>query len=623
LLIVPSAQAQLKPEAIFPDSTKGYFSISSMAEFSKTWQKTELGQMLLDPIMKPFEEELRTRIEEKWLSKLGLSFSEIASFPKGSLNGGLVAVPGKTPGVIVAVELNQESQGEEVLDYIKKIGSKLEAQGAKKSTGILNEGALKINTNLYTFPPAEGSQITPTIIYLVTQNFLVITDQNDLARMMVGRLNGKSADTLESKPAYQAVMKRVTESDTESRTHLLRWYIEPLEFAAAIQLMVESPKPEHKSQVNIYDFLVKHGLNEVQGVGGVLDMASEDYQVIYKTFFYAPPPRKGAIMKMLSFPNQIEGTLPGWVPKTAARLSVFSANIHDIFENIGPLFNDIAQETAGVWEDVLEGYKSDPLGPQLDIKKDFIAHLNNRVFLLINYKQPFTENSEQYVIAVELKEGKEEAVKASLQKFFGDDRDVLKTEQDGYVFWQIKPASMKAEERASVKQDSIVPKRNVPSRSAEETEEEPDLFPNGAVTVGNGFIFVSNQKDYLLEVLKNKAESSEIESEDSYKMIQDVITETEADVSNGFVKVFSRSADVTKPVYEMFRNKEVPRSKTLIAWFLNSIMVSTDEDGEKIISLDTGKMPEFEKIRHYFGSGGMLGITEENGWYLQGFQIKK
>jgi len=628
LFFCSSLQAQVAPDKVFPESTRGYFSISNVKEFADKWRETQFGKLLKDPLMESFEKELRSKIDEKWFSKLGLSFDDFSSFPAGSMSGGLIAVPGQTPGLILVAELNKDKENgnQETMDFLKRMGEKLETQGAKKSTGVISEGTNQINTNIYTFPPAtQDSKITPMVIYLVTQNYLVVTDQENLARMMVARLSGKiSSESLGDKPAYQAIMKRVTKDDPPGTSHLIKWYVEPLKLTAAIQLMVEKPKDAPKPKVNVYDLLVKHGLEGVQGVGGVVNLMTDQYQSSYRTFFYAPLPRDGAIMKMLVFPNQTDYTPPGWVPDKTAKYTVFHVSPKDIFSNIGPVFNDLAQDTSGVWEDVLKGFEKDPYGPQINIEKEIIDLLDSQVTVLTNYTLPLTENSEQFVIVIKLKPGVEEKFKKSFPKLLGENRDMIQTEQDGHIFWQPKPAAMRAAEKAAQNNRSIVPnkKRATKQEPKEEEKTAEDFFPDGAITITKGYVFLANHKDYLLTVLKESGTGSKLEKSEDFQRVKKEIVNL-SNESPTFIQVFSRSAEVIQPTYEMIRNKKVPQSRTFLSWLLGELLAPPQQEKEEAkTEIDTGKMPDFEKIRHYLGSGGMFGITEENGWYTQGFQIK-
>ena len=52
-----------------------------------TWEKTQLYQLFEDPVMKPFTEDLRRQLDEKWLSnyeKIGLSIEDLQTSPAAS-----------------------------------------------------------------------------------------------------------------------------------------------------------------------------------------------------------------------------------------------------------------------------------------------------------------------------------------------------------------------------------------------------------------------------------------------------------------------------------------------------------------------------------------------------------
>ena len=63
-------------ESLLPQTTKGYLSIADVDEMLAKWNKTQLGQLMNDPIMKPFADDLRQQIEDQFAKtgiRLGLT----------------------------------------------------------------------------------------------------------------------------------------------------------------------------------------------------------------------------------------------------------------------------------------------------------------------------------------------------------------------------------------------------------------------------------------------------------------------------------------------------------------------------------------------------------------------
>ena len=90
------------------------------------------------------------------------------------------------------------------------------------------------------------------------------------------------------------------------------------------------------------------------------------------------------------------------------------------FDNFGPLFDELfGQGEAGVWQEVLDGLKDDPKGPQIDLREELIKHLGQRVSMLTDYQLPITTTSERLLFAIEVKNAK--AVAAAIEKLFKND----------------------------------------------------------------------------------------------------------------------------------------------------------------------------------------------------------
>ena len=61
LLIAAQPSAEL-----LPGSTKGYLSIPDLDQLQAKWHETQLGQLVSDPTMEPFVEDLRRQISSRF-----------------------------------------------------------------------------------------------------------------------------------------------------------------------------------------------------------------------------------------------------------------------------------------------------------------------------------------------------------------------------------------------------------------------------------------------------------------------------------------------------------------------------------------------------------------------------
>jgi len=291
---------QSSNDILFPDTTQGFFEVTSVDAFKDQWQKTRLGALLKDPIMEPAREEVKKQIDAKWVNRLGLSLEDLQSLPTGLISGGMIAVPGTMPGFVLVISV--KGQTDETLNFMQRIGKKLEDQGVKRATTPIES----VTATYFTFAKTEKNPQGGIAVYLLAKDTLVITDRQHIASMMVKRLNGDLSAPLRDKPAYKAVLERVTRDALANNTQpLVKWYIEPLEFTAAMRMIASDNAAKKKGlvQVDAYELLTNHGFKNITGVGGILDLATDNNQLAYRIKAYAPQPHSGAALKMLSFIN--------------------------------------------------------------------------------------------------------------------------------------------------------------------------------------------------------------------------------------------------------------------------------------------------------------------------------
>ena len=63
-------------DTLLPKSTKGYVSVAHAKEFDERWDKTQLGQMINEEVMKPFVDDFQKQMTEEFGAierKLGLT----------------------------------------------------------------------------------------------------------------------------------------------------------------------------------------------------------------------------------------------------------------------------------------------------------------------------------------------------------------------------------------------------------------------------------------------------------------------------------------------------------------------------------------------------------------------
>ena len=634
------AFAQSSNDVLFPDTTQGFVEAISVEAFQAQWQNTKLGALLEDPIMKPAREEVRKQIDAKWLNRLGLTFADVQTLPTGLISGGMIAVPGATPGFVLVISV--KGQTNETLDFMQRIGKKLEDQGVKKATTPIES----VTATIFTFEKTERNPQGGIAVYLLTKDTLVITDRQHLASMMLKRLNGDLSAPLCDKPAYKAVMARVTrDALANNELPLVKWYIEPLKFTAAMRLISGNTATSKKGlvQVDAYELLAAHGFNDILGVGGILDLATDNTQLAYRIKVYAPQPHSGAALKMLSFVNSTDFTPPKWLPQDAARFTILHIDPQVIFENIGPIFDDIVDEP-GVWEAVLDGFKNDKYRQKIDIEKELVNHLGNKLILMTRFQKPITPESSRFVAALELKPGKDTEVVQAFEKLFSGGQDAKKIERNGFVYWQSLPEGTARQPesqttpRSTRDRQTVVPRggasrtttpptRNVPNanQTATDTGKETEavarelFFDKGGLVIGKGHLLISNNLDDLYAVMDAKTDVA-FDSSKDYLAVTQKLGQLDSGKGERYLQIVANSGELIMPTYELARQGKVPESRTIVGAALRAIIAKNE--GQRVTEdFDRSTLPSFEKIKSYFGTAGTVGTVETDGWLIEGVQL--
>ena len=621
-------------DALFPDSTQGFFEITSIDAFRTQWQKTRLGDLLKDPVMLPAREEFQKQIDAKWVNRLGFSLEDLQSLPTGLISGGMIAVPGAEPGFVLVISV--KGQTDKTLDFMQRIGKKLEDQGVKKATTPVES----VTATYFIFEKTEKNPQGGMAVYLLTKDTLVITDRQHLAAMMVKRLNGDLTAPLRNKPAYKAVMERVTRDALANNTQpLAKWYIEPLEFTAAMRLLSGEDAQKKKGLVEIdaYQLLADHGFKDILGVGGILDLATDNNQLAYRIKAYAPQPYTGAALKMLSFKNSTDFDPPEWMPDDAVRFTILYADPQVIFENIGPIFDDIVEEP-GVWDAVIQAFLEDKFREPIDIQKEIIDLIGDRLELMTRFEKPITPNSSRFVAALALKPGKEAEVAKAFEKLFSGGQDAKRIERNGLVYWQSLPEDAQnttspGTQRTTRDRTTVVPRTGTAARTTPAQNPQNRLavgidhetgtaarelfFDKGGLVVGKGHIFISNNLEDLYVIMDAETETSLAASTD-YLEIKQKLEQLDAGKGERFLQIFARSGELVMPTYELVREGKMPESQTIIGAVLRAIIVQND--GQRA-DFDRSTLPPFEKIKNYLGTAGTVGTVEDDGWLIEGVQM--
>lgn len=606
VLQVTSAKGVAPSDSVFPDTTRGYLSLGNWAQLEESFNKTQLGQLAADPVMKPFAEDLKRQLQEKWTArhqKLGLVWSDLEGVPAGEIAVGLIQ-PSKTEAALALV-VDVTGHLDQTNALLAKVSERLTAAQAKRSEREVEGTKLTI----FESKSRDGKQID-TAVYFVKDDLLVASDDVKVAEGMLGRIVRQGKDNLAGVKAYAAVMKRCQDAAGELKPHF-RWFVNPFGYAEALRTAGLRPKKKGTDFLKIFS---QEGFTAIQGAGGYVNFAAGKYELLHRTAVYAPPTKPGSeryehAARMLDFPNGGKLQPFAWVPRDIATYASLHWNVSKAFESSQTLVDRVVGEE-GVFEEVITSIKGDPNGPQIDIRRDLVGMLSNRVTLLSDYQLPITPKSERILVAVEASNAP--ALAQTIEKWMKSDPDAQRREFKGHVVWEI------------VEQPDVLPPMIVieatPSSEPEEKEER-HLPPNSAVAVAHGHLLIATHTDLLYKVLSETAEHDRLIASADYKLVAAELEKLE--VPENALQAFSRTDEEYRAVYELVRTGKMPEAETMLGKLLNNFLGEGKPGVIRKQRIDGEKLPDFEAVRRYFGPGGMTMVSEPEGWFLVGFTVTK
>jgi hypothetical protein len=588
------------------------------------WDATDLGQLAADPVMEPFMKDLKEQLTQKLSltgKELGITWDDLKSVYAGETALAAIQPKGNKEQhafILLCDVTGKQTEAQALLD---KVGTQLQARGST----LRNETASGVALRVYTLPKKQDrSRTIQQAVLGIAGDYLIVADHLAEASALVGRVKTPAPGVLHEVPAFRAVMERVTKEVGDAQPHV-RWFVEPFGLAEVAR-RVRSNEP-HKG-IDYLKILQNQGFNGVQGAGGYVQVKTGGFEFLHHTFVHVPNAQGGSELvgassfkhaaRMLDFPNATLET-PEWLPRELATAITFNWRMKEAFEYSKTLVNEIADDP--IFDDVLQSFRDDPLGPQIDIRKDVVAHLGTHITVASDYRLPITPQSERIMVAIELTEA--EKVAESLNKAMARDPDVRKIIFGKHVIWEIlDPTATEPTTTITLKIDGpgFGPLGRRDEEEDEEEEEKP-VFPNSAITVAYGRLIWTSQVDFAKDLLAPRDPQDTLIASADFQAVNAALESLGASADS--FRYFSRADESIRPTYELMRQGKMPEAETMLGRLLNELFSGEDDELLRKQKIDATQLPDYQVIRRHLGPGGVFVRTEQNGWMVIGCGLSK
>lgn len=615
------AQAVPPGDTLVPATTKAFVSVANVPKFLENWNKTEFGRLLEDNQMQAFRDDLERQLEAQGMGlrdSVGISVEDLDGLASGELSVAVFPTPAGKAGVVVIADVTGTAQFAQ--KTLEKAGAYFVREGGVRSEQQAAGGPLSV----FDIPANEKNKKklpARQAAYFLSQNVVGMANSAAVAGEVLKRLNGQGGPNLAGVAAYQAVLKRA--ADGNAFPPDVRWFVEPF---GLLDLIRASQPRAPQAGPDPLKIARDVGFDAIKGAGGLVSLAAGPFNAVHRTTIFAPPPYQKS-MRMLVFTNGGEFAPPAWVPKEVATYTSFQWDLANAFDNFGPLFDEIFGEgEEGVWTDVLESIKTDPNGPQLDLRTDLVAHLGKRITAITDVQLPVTPTSQRRLIAIEATD--EKALAVAIDKSMQNDKDVKQREFKGNKVYEILPEDQPVEGAAGEAKpaDEAKPAANRTGQRIRraagnqgENEAQERLLPNSAVCVANGNLFLSTHLDFLERILSAPNAPHPLAGDAGFQTIERQMTPLGAKTT--CMQAFSRDSDKWFLPFELFKQGKLPESDMPLAQVINALYGEPEDGQVRKQQFDGSKLPDYAVVRKYLGIGGDYVTSEHDGWFIVGFSL--
>lgn len=622
LAVTPAAK-------LLPSSTCVYVSIPDMGAFRTSFNETQLGQLAQDPVMKPFAEDLAAQLKDRFGKtdiELGIKWDELKGVYSGEVCLARVQPGNDKAEHATMLLLDVRGKDAAVTSVRETLATNMKKRGAESTNVAMG----KAMTTLHRLPLKRGELKKRTVFITVHEDQLLVSNHQGLIADVIGRIDSKKFDgSLSEHKIFNDVMNEV-DGAAGGLAPQARWFVDPFKYAEVIRASRRGRKGRGK---NFAKTLSSQGFDAIRAAGGHINMSADGFDLLHRTFVFAPPvtdaPTKfNAAARMLFFPATKHLPIPKWMPNNASNYLSVNWKILDGFNHAISLIDQVA-ESDGFVEQVLTSFKTDKEGPEIDIRTEFLAKLDDHIVTFSNFEMPISTTSERVLVAIRIKDDAEDDVNRALKKLGDHEPQANPLKVAGHDGWEIVAQADTDEEDLS---DINLPGTGsgIPLPGGEvESEEEDDLtLPNAAIVVSRGgdpeappYLFIASHVDLLEKVLTARPEHDALSASDDFKAINEILAKLGAGEDS--VRFFSRTDEEFRLSYEMIRQGKMPQSESMLGKLLNKTLGDEDSPTARKPEIDGSKLPDYQVVRRYLGPTGVFVQPHDNGWSITGVMVSK
>jgi hypothetical protein len=582
-----SAQTKALPETakLIPPETVLLVEIPDFNSLQKQFEKTSFYKFYEDPAMAPFVEDFRTKWREKVRAvgdKLGEAIVSVGALPEGRAVLALVlneqAKDANDPPFLLITQWGGKTA--KVKEAIDKMAEEAVNEGLHRKTEHYRD------VDIVTIISDGSKQVS----YSFIDDSLIASANLDVLKFVIAHLKGAESPALAEDSDFSSCVKAT------GPHHDLDCYVNIKQI-----IKTAAADDEHEKKKTAITNL---GFDNVASFGFSVGLGRQTGEPLAGKALVKINGSKRGVCKMLDAEAAVLKT-PKFIPASACAMMVLNVDIKKAYEELGNIVRSFSPGTGAAMYVPL--IPPSPEGePGLELKRDIIDYMGSQIIIAQSIKKITDGNSPPpetiTAIAVNNRQAIEKSLATLHSKVLAPGKPEAKRELLGYSIYVLGPGGF----------PFFMPGLTPMQAPLGQSGAQP---PSLAFTVtGNYLIFGPEAAVERAIRALSSSETTTLDSAEWFTLVKSAMP------SNVGLVSLQDNAAASKPAWEAMRkiSKDTvsPDGEfSMSVGMSSSLGLLFSQTGSNLFNFSL--LPEFDKVRKYFGVSTSYGVSRPDGFYFE------
>lgn len=566
---------------LLPPETLVYVRVANAPEVRDEFWQTSSGRMAQDPQFKPLWDQMFAAVEKAFepvRDKLGLTVAEFLQLPRGELGFAVVPVTGAPPAMLLMLEAPDDDRN--VTTFLER------SRALLTENQWIEESETVGDTVLHMFRRGTGK--TERVIYVRRGNVLLIGNDVDAFKHLLGLWNGGDVNTLADQPAFVNLERLIGKA--EGKPAHITWFVDPINLARA----VNAGSPSAAVGMAMLPAL---GLDGLTALGGSFTFNRGQFEVVGQAYLLLDVPRAGVLELIALQPTETEPE--PWAFEDVASYATFTWDAERTYHKLRSIVDSFVGEGTFRRQTVENVLRE----TDVDFEADVLPQLDGRASFLVWIEEPVRFESRSQLFGIHLKDGKKFApVLKKLTDKLGD--KLIVKGFAGTTYYQAAEPQVTTADVGPEDPAAPGPRRQRPPR------------PRPAFCLLDDCLLIGDGSSVLEKALATAAgDSGRLSSSLDYKLISSKAKRYAGEQGPGYFG-FVRPDEELRYLHGLAMNDRV-REQLAARGEKNNFLKDINQ------ALADRPPPPLEVLQQYFAPGGTIIVDEPTGVRYLSFVLRR